>query len=83
MEQIINITNLRKDIYKISDSVINDGVVMNVSCKAGNMVMISKEEYDALIETLYLSSNAQYKESLLEGKKLKDEDLIDEKDIDW
>ena len=56
-EKIINITSLRKDLYKISESVITDGEIYNVTTKNGVLVMVSKEEYDALIETLYLSNN--------------------------
>ena len=83
MEQIINITNLRKELYRISESVIEDGVVYNVSCKAGNMVMISKEDYDALLETIYLSSNPELKKSLIEGLHGKHEDMVKEEDVDW
>lgn len=81
--EIVNITNLRKNIYKISDSVTTDGVIYNVSCKNGNMIMISKEEYDALIETIYLSSNPEIKRSLIEGKNGTHEEMIKEEDVNW
>lgn len=81
--EIINITNLRKDIYKISESILNEGTIYNVSCKSGNMIMISKEEYDALLETIYLSSNPEIKKSILEGKNAKHEDTIKEEDVVW
>lgn len=83
MEKTINITNLRKDLYKISESVINDGLVVNVSCKNGNFIMISQEDYYALLETLYLSSDPNIKKSLLEGKNTSDEDCIKEEDVTW
>lgn len=83
MEKTINITNLRKDLYKISESVINDGLVVNVSCKNGNFIMISQEDYNALLETLYLSSDPNIKKSLLEGKNTSDEDCIKEEDVTW
>ena len=83
MEQIINITNLRKDIYKISESVINDGVIFNVSCKNGSFVVVSKEDYDALLETLYLSENQKIKESIVEGMKAGHDEMISETDVKW
>lgn len=82
-EEVINITNLRKDLYKVSDSVIKDGTIYNVSAKAGNFILISKEDYDSLIETLYLSSNPKIKQSLIEGKNAKREDMIPEEDVVW
>lgn len=81
--EIINITNLRKNIYRVSESVVNDGVIYNVSCKDGNLVMLSKDEYDALMETIYLSSNPEIKKSLLEGKKASHEEMIKEEDVPW
>ena len=82
-EKIINITNLRKDLYKISDSVISNGEIYNITTKSGAFVLISKEEYDALIETLYLSHNPEYKKTLIKGMNAKEEDTIKEEDISW
>ena len=81
--EIVNITNLRKNIYKISDSVIDEGMIYNVSCKNGNMIMISKEEYDALLETIYLSTNPEIKKSLIEGKNGSHDEMIKEEDVNW
>lgn len=83
MEKIINITNLRKDLYKICESIIKDGLVANVSTKSGNIIMISKDEYDSILETLYLSANPEVKKSLLEGKDIPEEECINEKDVKW
>ena len=83
MEYIINITNLRKDLYKINESIINDGLIVNVSSKSGDVIMISKEEYDSLIETLYLSSNAEIKQSIIDGMKADRDDCVKEEDVEW
>lgn len=79
----VNITNARKDLYKLTDMVIDNGVVVNITTKHGNAVLISADEYNSLLETLYLSENAEYKKTLIDGKEEKIEDLIDEKDIKW
>ena len=83
MEYNINITNLRKDLYKINESIINNGLVVNVSSKSGDVLMISKEEYNALLETLYLSSNPEVKQSIIDGMNAKPEDCVKEEDVDW
>ena len=81
MEYNINITNLRKDLYKINDSIINTGMIVNVSSKAGDVIMISKEEYNSLIETLYLSSNADIKQSIIDGMKATHDECVSEEDV--
>ena len=63
--------------------VIDNGVVVNITTKHGNAVLISADEYNSLLETLYLSENAEYKKTLIDGKEEKIKDLIDEKDIKW
>lgn len=74
---------LEKNLYKLTDMVIDNGVVVNITTKHGNAVLISADEYNSLLETLYLSENAEYKKTLIDGKEAKIEDLIDEKDIKW
>lgn len=83
MNYNVNITNARKNLYKLTDMVIDNGVVVNITTKHGNAVLISADEYNSLLETLYLSENAEYKKTLIDGKEEKIEDLIDEKDIKW
>lgn len=83
MNYNVNITNARKNLYKLTDMVIDNGVVVNITTKHGNAVLISADEYNSLLETLYLSENAEYKKTLIGGKEEKIKDLIDEKDIKW
>ena len=45
--------------------------------------MMSRDEYNSLVETLYLSSNEKVKQSIIEGMKLNHDDCVNEEDIDW
>lgn len=83
MEHNINITNLRKDLYKINETIINTGMIVNVSSKNGDVIMMSKDEYNSLVETLYLSSNSDVKQSIVDGMKAKHEDCVSEEDVNW
>ena len=67
----------------MANDVIQNGSIINVSTKDGNFVMISKNDYDALVETLYLSNNPEYHKSLLSGKEAPQSEFIDEKDVKW
>lgn len=53
--------------------------VINVNTKKGNVVILSEEDYNGLIETLYLTSIPGMKERLIEGKNapLEDSDVFE------
>ena len=57
MEYNISITNLRKELYKVNESILDTGMIVNVSSKKGEIIMMSKDKYNSLVETLYLSSS--------------------------
>ena len=74
---ITNATNLRKRLYETLDKTIKYNDVVTVNTKNGNAVLLSEEEYNGLMETVYLSSQKNVvkeikkaaKESLSKGKK--------------
>ena len=62
-----NITNFRKNIFSLLEQTIKYNEPVNISTKAGNAVIISEEDYNSLIETVYLSSVPQQREKIIEG----------------
>ena len=78
-----NITNFRKDIYKLLENTIKYNEPINVSTKDGNAVVLSEEDYNNLIETLYISSIPKLKEEIIKRKKSPDGDFIKEDEVDW
>lgn len=58
----INITNFRKNIFSILEQTIKFNEPVNVSTKDGNAVMLSEEDCNGLMETLYLSTMPAMKE---------------------
>ncbi|WP_279009016.1 type II toxin-antitoxin system Phd/YefM family antitoxin [Synergistes jonesii] len=56
---------------------------MNVSTKDGNAVVISEEDYNDLIETLYISSIPGMKEKIVEGLNTPLEECIAEDKASW
>lgn len=66
--QTINISNLRKDLYKTVENVLNFEPV-RVNTKNGNAILMSEEEYRNLEETVYLCSIPKMKESILEADR--------------
>ena len=62
-----NATNFRKNIFEMLDQTIKYNEPVNISTKSGNAVLISEDEYNSLIETLYLTSVPGMKEKLQNG----------------
>ncbi len=78
-----NITNFRRDIYKLLENAIKYNEPINISTKNGNAVVLSEEDYNNLIETLYISSMPKLKEELIKRKNSSDEDFVKEDEVDW
>jgi len=69
-----NASNFRKNLFSFLDTAIEYNDIINVNTKKGNVVVISEEEYNGLLETLRLSSIPGMKEKLTEGLNAKTED---------
>lgn len=78
-----NITNFRKDIYELLEQTIKYNEPLNISTKNGNAVILSEEDYNNLIETLYISSIPGLKKNIIEGLKDDIDDCVDESEVDW
>ena len=79
----INITNFRKDIYKLLEQTIKYNEPINISTKNGNAVVLSEEDYRNLIATLEVESNKKLKEKILEGMKEDLKDCVPESEVEW
>lgn len=78
-----NITNFRKNIFSLLEQTIKYNEPVNISTKDGNAVIISEEDYNGLMETLYLCSVPEMKETLVEGINTTLDDCLEEKDVQW
>lgn len=78
-----NITNFRKEIYKVKEQTIAYNETVNISTKNGNVVMMSEEDYNGLMETLALSAIPGMKDKIEEGMKTSIEDCVFEEKVDW
>lgn len=78
-----NITNFRKDIYELLEQTIKYNEPINISTKNGNAIVLSEEDYNNLMETLYISSIPGLKEDIIEGLKEPIDDCVDEEEVEW
>lgn len=66
---VTNISLLRKNLFSSVENVIEYNDTITVSTKKGNAVIISEEEYNAMLETIYLASQKGLIEKIKEGEK--------------
>ena len=78
-----NITNFRKNIYSLLEQTIKFNEPINISTKNGNAVVLSEEDYNSLMETLYIMSVPGLKDEILERANSKEEEFVEEEEVDW
>jgi len=78
-----NATSFRKDLFKLLEQTIRFNEPIHISTKDGNAVVVSEEDYNGLIETLYLSSMPNVKNTILEGLNTPVSECIPENEVDW
>lgn len=78
----INITNARKDLYKLVENVNKYSDPTLIVGKNGNAVLISEDDFRALQETLYLNNIPGMAESIIEGGQTPLSECTEYKD-DW
>ncbi len=79
----ISITKAREHLYDITNKVIKNNEIVTITTKNGDAILISAENYNSLVETLFLSSDPEYKKSLIDGMREPIDDCLNEEDIDW
>lgn len=78
-----NITNFRKDIYNLLENTIKYNEPINISTKNGNAVVISEEDYNSIMETLYIMSVPNLKDEIVKRENDNDEEYVDESEVKW
>ena len=80
-----NISNFRKNIFDLTEQVINFNEPLTVTSKSGNVVILSEEEYRGIVETIYLSAIPGMEEELvkLKNSPTNSEDFVSENEVSW
>ena len=78
-----NITSFRKNVFSLLEQTIKYNEPLRINTKAGNAIVLSEEDYNGMIETIYLMSVPTMKEKLLEGKRTSLSECISEKEVEW
>ena len=63
----INVTNARKNLYRLIDEVSESHQPVVISGKENSAILVSEDDWNAIQETLYLSGIPGMAESIREG----------------
>jgi antitoxin YefM len=77
----INITNARKDLYKIVKRVNLTHEPVEITGKDSNAILVGEDDWRSIQETLYLISIPGMRESIIEGMNTSVDKLSDK--LDW
>ena len=78
-----NITQFRKNVFAMLENTIKYNEPINISTKSGNAILLSEEEYNGIMATLELSSNAELKKTLIDGMNTPLSECIPEDEGVW
>lgn len=80
----ISATNLRQNIYRTINQVNENCAPISVTNGKGKgAVLIGEDDWNAIEETLFLTSIPGMSESLAAGVKESADDCLTENDLDW
>jgi antitoxin YefM len=78
-----NPSDVRKNLKDFMDKVVDDNETLIITRPGGrDVVMLSKEEYDNIIENIHVLGNKANREWLLLGKKQAESDKLREVEIE-
>lgn len=80
-----NISNFRKNLFELTEQIINYNEPLTVTSKSGNVVVMSEEEYRGIIETIHLSSIPGMEEKLVKLKNTPTDadEFVPEDEVSW
>ena len=77
----INITNARKNLYRIVESVNETHEPVEITGKNGNAMLVGEEDWRNINETLFLTAIPGMRESILQGMNEPVSEMSEE--LDW
>jgi prevent-host-death family protein len=81
MVKIMSVSQVRADIYNVMDETAQTHEPILITGKRNNVVMLSEEDWNAIEETLYLSSIPNMVSSIQSAMKASDSEFSET--IEW
>ena len=65
----INVSALQESLASSIDKVVESNEIIKICTNKGNAIIISEEDYNALLETIALQSNPRVIKKIKDGEK--------------
>jgi antitoxin YefM len=78
---VLNATEARAKLYSLIDETASTHQPIVITGKRGNAVLVSEEDWNAILETLHLLSAPGMRESIKEGMDTPIEECA--RELDW
>ena len=75
-------SNFRKNLSNLLIQTIKYSEPVDIVTKEGSAILIKKEDYNAIMETLYLNAIPNMSEKIIEGLNTQFEDCISSDEVD-
>jgi PHD/YefM family antitoxin component YafN of YafNO toxin-antitoxin module len=75
------ITDARSELYKLAENCIKYNNRTSITTKNGNVILMSEDDYNSLIESLYLAGIPGVYEDIQEGIKTLESEMTEWKKI--
>lgn len=79
----ITATNLRKNIFELLSNTAKYNEILNVTTKDGSVVIMSEDDYQGLMETVYLYNQPKITNEILKAKAEPLENCVFEDEVAW
>ncbi len=79
----VNISNFRENLYQYVKNTVKHNDVINIHTKDGNAIVLSEEDYNGLIETLYLNGSKKTIDDIKEAENTPQNERISLDEVDW
>lgn len=80
-----NITSARNNLYKLADRALDDSEIISINTKKGDVVLVSADDYNSMVETLRVLQDKRTMEYIMEAKQNLDNESywVDESEVNW
>jgi prevent-host-death family protein len=80
---LFSVRQARDNLYKLVDEVAEHHKPVVITGRRNHAVLISKDDWDAIVESLYLNSIPQMVDSIQQAAQEPIEECTDLEDLDW
>jgi len=81
--EYLSVRQARDNLYKLIDEVSEHHSPVLIAGKRNDVVLVSKEDWDAIQETVYLNNIPNMVQSIQSAAEEPIEECTDIKDLDW